>query len=168
MKLFFIKCVGILLLAFTASSALAAPEIQPLLRGSFQKIIEAHAGKPFIVALWSVSCTHCGADLEIFNRLSKKYSDFNLVLVSTDSPDQKSVIVRTLKHYNLIRANKPKLARIESWVFAESYTERLRFEIDAQWYGELPRTYFFDAQGKATAISGVLDEAETERWVRDS
>ena len=29
----------------------------------------------------------------------------------------------------------------------------------------LPRTYFYDAKGNATGISGVLDADETERWV---
>lgn len=168
MKNIFIKIAGALLLVLYAHGVLAASETQPLLRGSYQKIIAAHAGQPFIVALWSVSCTHCGADLEIFNKLAKKYPAFNLVLISTDSPEQEAVIARSLQRYKLDRRGQTKSAKIESWVFADSYTERLHYEIDAQWYGELPRTYFFDAQGKARAISGVLDEAETERWVRGS
>ena len=154
-----------LLLALSANCVLAAADNQPLLRGSYQKIIAAHAGKPFIVALWSISCTHCGVDLEIFGRLAKKYSDFNLVLISTDTPEQEAVINRTLHKYNLGRKGPKRLAKIESWVFSDSYSERLRFEIDAQWYGELPRTYFYDAKGNATGISGVLDADETERWV---
>lgn len=153
-----------------SSNVFAASQLQtqPLLRGSYQKIIAAHAGKPFIVALWSVSCTHCGADLEIFERLAKKYAGFNLVLISTDSPEQEVNIVRMLHKYNLLPAatQKNRVGKIESWVFADSYTERLRFEIDPQWYGELPRTYFFDAKGKASAISGVLDEDKTEQWVK--
>jgi thiol-disulfide isomerase/thioredoxin len=164
----FFKFTGALILALSAHGALAAPETQPLLRGSYQKIIAAHAGKPFIVALWSVSCTHCGADLEIFKRLAQKYEDFNLVLISTDSPEQEAIIARTLQRYNLAQGGQKRLAKVESWVFADSYTERLHFEIDPKWYGELPRTYLFDAKGKVTAISGVLDEAQTERWVRGS
>lgn len=150
-------------------NAAQAAQTQPLLRGSFQKIVAAHAGKPFIVALWSISCTHCGADLEIFERLANKYPAFNLVLISTDAPEQEAAIVRTLKKYHLAQSG-PKQKRagnVESWVFGDSYTERLRFEIDAQWYGELPRTYFYDANGKATGLSGVLDADKTEQWVRD-
>lgn len=160
----------LLVIALTLGiNAAQAVQIQPLQRGSFQKIIAAHAGKPFVVALWSISCTHCGADLEIFERLANKYPEFNLVLISTDAPEQEAAIVRTLKKYHLTRAgSKPKRAgKVESWVFADSYTERLRFEIDVQWYGELPRTYFYDAKGKATGISGVLDADKTEQWVRD-
>lgn len=140
-------------------------QTQPLKRGSFKQIVAAHAGKPFIVAMWSLSCAHCGADLEIFERLANKYPQFNLVLISTDSPEQDADIKRTLVKYQLKPAAK-RQGKVESWVFADSYTERLRFEIDSQWYGELPRTYFYDAGGKATAISGVLDEAKTEQWVQ--
>ena len=157
-----------ILLVFSTDCALAAAEPQPLLRGSYQKIIAAHAGKPFIVALWSISCTHCGADLQLFDRLARKYSDLNLVLISTDTPEAEGLISRTLHKYHLGRTGQKRLAKVESWVFADSYIERLHFEIDAQWYGELPRTYFFDAKGKATGISGVLDAEETERWLSNN
>lgn len=152
------------ILALGINASQAAQQTQPLQRGSFQQIVAAHAGKPYIVAMWSLSCTHCGADLEIFGRLANKYPQFNLVLISTDSPEQEAAIQRTVGKYRLLPAAK-RAGRVESWVFADSYTERLRFEIDSQWYGELPRTYFYDARGKATAISGVLDEAKTELWV---
>lgn len=169
MNEFVTKMLCMLLLAASASSALAVQQTQhlPLVRGSYQKIIAAHAGQPFIVALWSVSCTHCAADLEIFGRLAKKYAGFNLVLISTDTPEQEAVISRSLKQYQLEQTGptQKRAGKVESWVFADSYTERLRFEIDAQWYGELPRTYFYDANGKATGISGVLDAEKTEQWL---
>lgn len=157
-----------LLLAIGANGALATPEAQPLQRGGYQKIVASHAGKPFIVALWSVSCTHCAEDMALFEQLAKKYSVFNLVLISTDTPEQEAAIARTLNHYHLGSTGQERLAKIESWVFADSYTERLRYEVDAQWYGELPRTYFYDAKGKAVGISGVLDAQETELWVRSN
>ncbi|MBI5660271.1 MAG: hypothetical protein HZC43_12180 [Nitrosomonadales bacterium] len=82
------------------------------------------------------------------------------VLIATDSPEQNQEIAQTLQRYRLERA--------ESWVFADSYVERLRFEVDKEWYGELPRTYFFNAQGRVvTSLSGVLDHAQTERWIRE-
>ncbi|HUX89993.1 MAG TPA: TlpA family protein disulfide reductase [Gallionellaceae bacterium] len=173
MKKFVKSMCWIMLLAASAGSALAVQQTQsndqsqPLVRGSYQKIIAAHAGKPFIVALWSVSCTHCGGDLEIFERLAQKYTEFSLVLISTDSAEQGAVISRSLKQYHLGQPGpkQKRAGRVESWVFADSYTERLRYEIDAQWYGELPRTYFYDANGKATGISGVLDADKIEQWL---
>lgn len=154
-----------LLLCLSAACASAAQEAKPFVRGSYQAIVSARAGKPFIIGFWSLTCTNCREDLALFGRLAKKYRNLDLVLVATDTPEQKQEIASTLQHYRLGRAG---LGRIESWVFADSYTERLRYEVDAQWYGELPRTYFFDAAGHSTAVSGKIDRDQVERWIRES
>lgn len=149
-----------LLLCFSATSVSADQETRPFVRGSYERIVSSHTGKPFIVSFWSLTCTNCREDLAMFGKLAKKYPNFKLVLVATDSPEQNKEIEQSLQRYRLERA--------ESWVFADSYTERLRFEVDKEWYGELPRTYFYDAQGRVvTSLSGVLDHAQTERWIRD-
>lgn len=161
------KLLAGLMLWLLTGMAVAAQAATPLQRGSYQKIIKAHTGQPFIVAMWSVSCMHCGADLEIFAKLLKRYPQFRLVLISTDTPEQDAEIASRLNQYGLGSGAAKKLdGRLQSWVFGDSYSERLRFEIDPQWYGELPRTYFIDATGKARGVSGVLDEAETEAWVK--
>lgn len=126
-----------------------AQELKPFVRGSQQAIMALHQGKPFILSLWSLDCTHCIDDMAQFSKLVKKYHHLDLVLVSTDVPEQKQQIVRVLHHYHL--------EHVESWVFADDYVERLRFEIDPTWRGELPRTYFFDAAGHSTAISGTIN-----------
>lgn len=48
----------------------------------------------------------------------------------------------------------------ESWVFAEGNSQKLRFEIDSKWYGEIPRAYFFDSAHHCTGISGVMSKAD--------
>ncbi len=153
-----------LLLCFSAACTSAAQEIKPFVRGSHQQIVSARAGKPFIISFWSLACTNCRDDLAMFGSLAQKYLDFELVIVSTDSPEQKQEIAQTLQRYRLGGAG---LSRIESWVFADSFAERLRFEVDAQWYGELPRTYFFSAKNEVNAISGKLRREETERWIKE-
>ena len=161
------KWLFALLLCFSAACAFAAQQaplrgahVRSFVRGSHQQIISARAGKPFVVTFWSLTCTNCRDDLALFGKLVQKYRDFDLVIVSTDSPEQNQEIAQTLQRY--------RLGRAESWVFADSFAERLRFEVDAQWYGELPRTYFYDAQGHAMALSGALDHAQTENWIRES
>lgn len=138
----------------------AAQDMKSFVRGSQQAILSAHHGKPFILALWSVDCSHCRDDLMLLGRLAKKYPKLDVVLVSTDTPEQKQALAQTLQRY--------RLGRAESWVFADSFAERLRYEIDPQWYGELPRTYFFGAQEKTEAISGRLEPEQVERWIREN
>lgn len=153
-------------LLLTAQYAAATDAAQPLQRGSYARLVQAHAGKPFVVALWSVSCTHCGKDLEIFSRLLRQHPTFRLVLISTDEPEQQDEIAHSLQRYELSISATAGAGQAESWVFADSYTERLRHEIDPKWYGELPRTYFYDAKGNKRGVSGVLDEREVTDWLR--
>lgn len=146
------------LLAANPPVAQAEQELKPFVRGSYRQIISVRADKPFIVAFWSVSCTYCGAELSMFGKLLKKYRGLDLVVVSTDAPSDQQEIEATL--------NKFALGRAEAWVFADSHTDRLRYEVDSEWYGELPRTYFFSAKGGVKAASGKLEQAEVESWIR--
>lgn len=147
-----------LLLCLAVASALAAPQTRAYVRGSQQAILAAHQGQPFVLALWSLDCTHCREDLEILGKLQGKYRELEVVLVATDTPDREAELQSVIKHYALQQA--------ESWVFADSYTERLRHQVDPEWYGELPRTYFFAADGTVTAMSGKISLGDTERWVK--
>lgn len=154
-----LSCMGLCLALLAASqAAFAAQELKPFVRGSYRQIVAGHGDKPFIVAFWSLSCTHCGAELSMFGKLLKKYRGLDLVLVSTDTPEDRQEIAATLKKF--------ALGKSESWVFADSHTERLRFEVDSEWYGELPRTYFFSGKQGMKAASGKLEQAEVESWIR--
>ncbi len=155
-----IQCLLSLLLCLSCACSSAAQIAKHFVRGSYQEIVSAHAGKPFVISLWSLDCTYCLEDMVLFGKLSKKYHDLDLVLISTDTPEQMKEIARTLQKYPLRKA--------ESWVFADSFVERLRFEVDTQWYGELPRTYFYDARGHSLALSGKLDYTQIEQWIRGS
>jgi len=149
-------CLSLLLMDLRP--ALAGQELKPFVRGSYQQLISVHGDKPFIVTFWSVNCTYCGAELSLFGKLLKKYRGLDLVLVSTDTPADGREIAATL--------DKFALGRAEAWVFADSYSERLRFEVDSAWYGELPRTYLYSVKDGVKAASGKLDQAEVERWIK--
>jgi len=143
---------------FAPAPAWAAQEIKPFARGSYQQIVAARQGKPFIVNFWSLTCGYCMVELAMLKKLAKKYPKLDLVLVSTDTPEEEKSVSATLAKFSLGKA--------EAWVFADSYTERLRFEVDRKWQGELPRTYFFSAKGEINAISGKLEYKEVEQWVK--
>ena len=95
----------------------------------------------------------------MLKKLARKYPKLDLVLVSTDTPEEEKLVAATLAKFSLNKA--------EAWVFADSYTERLRFEIDRQWQGELPRTLFFNAKGEVNAISGKLEQKAVEHWIKE-
>lgn len=150
-------CLAVL--SFAPAPAIAAQEIKLFVRGSYQQIVSARQGKPFIVNFWSLTCNYCVVELAMLKKLIKKYPKLDLVLVSTDTPEEEKSVSTTLAKFSLGNA--------EAWVFADSYTERLHFEVDKKWQGELPRTYFFGAKNEVTAISGKLEYKEVEQWVKE-
>jgi len=147
-----------LILASVATATVHALEIKPFARGSYQQIVSSRYGKPFVVSFWSLSCSYCIEEMAMLKKLARKHSHLDLVLISTDSPSEKPLVSATLEKFS------PRKA--EAWLFADSYTDPLYFEVDKQWHGELPRTYFFNAHNEVTAFSGKLERNKVEQWIK--
>ncbi len=146
-------CAALLL---TSPGAQAASP-RPFVHGSLQTILSRHAGKPFILGFWSLSCSHCRAELTLLGSLARKFPHMLVVLVSTDTPEEGAAIEATLRDHSLDTS--------ETWVFANPDSDRLRYQIDRHWYGELPRTYLYAADGTYTSVSGRIDEDALSQWL---
>jgi thiol-disulfide isomerase/thioredoxin len=136
----------------------AAQELHPFVSGSIKEIVASRQGKPFILGMWSLTCTHCREELAMLSGLVKKHPDLDLVLIATDTPEESEAISATLRQFGL--------GGTEAWVFADPFAERLRFEIDPKWHGELPRTYLYDPSHKVRAFSGKPDALQLEQWLK--
>lgn len=86
--------------------------------------------------------------------LYKNNPDIKMIMLATDGLSDKMQIEQILEQH--------QLAEIENWVFADENSQKLRFEIDPKWYGELPRTYFFDSAHQRTGKSGVMSKKDYE------
>lgn len=149
-----------ILLCLLAMSAQAAPELKPFVRGSAAEIAATHAGKPYILAFWSLTCTHCREELAVLADLLKRHPAASVVLVSTDTPQDAAAIAATLDEY--------RLQGVEAWVFADSFAERLRADVDKKWRGELPRTYLYNPAHQPVVRSGKVSPADLAAWLGSS
>lgn len=140
-----------------AGAASATEGVRPFVLGSMAQIQEEHAGKPFVLFLWSLTCTYCPTELKMLGEFKQQHPELNLVLIAADTPDDEPEIVSHLADYGLNNA--------ERWVFAEDMPERLRFEIDRRWYGEVPRTYFYDQTHERLVKTGLVGEAFVKEWL---
>lgn len=147
----------VVVLALLLPMAAQAGELRPLERGSWQMLRQAHGGRPLVVHLWSLTCAPCLAELAEWGRLTRERPGLDLVLVTTDAPDQAKRVASTLARAGLGSA--------ESWAFADPFTERLRFEIDRQWRGELPRTLLIAADGTVERLSGAVGTGPVKDWL---
>ncbi len=151
---------GYRLLPVTGPAKPAAPvaaALRPFDSGSFQALVAAHAGKAFGVVLWSLDCAPCLREFEVLRDLRKAGRQLPLVLVGTDSPDRGDEAAQLLRRLGL--------DTLETWTFGGADAQRLRYEIDPRWYGEMPRTYFYAADGSRNAHSGGLSREDLRVWL---
>lgn len=139
-----------LILSLLYSSALFA---EPIALKSFNEqslklISKQYAGQPFLMILWSLDCPACFDEFELLSHWVQKNPAANLVLISTDPVSQEVEVKKVLNEY--------QLAKRDNWIFSSQVHVSLRYAIDPNWYGELPRSYFFDQQHTPYAHSGVL------------
>jgi hypothetical protein len=141
----------------TAATAPAPLELRPFGARSLAAIKQAHAGRPFILALWSVTCEPCREETMLLAEVHRKHPHLPIILVAADPPEMRPQVLRFLAHY--------RLGRIALWQFEDDSPERLRYSVDRSWTGELPRTYFFDTAHEPVAHSGVVDERWLAEWL---
>jgi len=152
-----VTLLAIALLAAAGSFAKDG-EIRPFKRGSWQEIRQAHAGRPTVVHFWGLTCGPCRVEMPQWGKLLQERSDLNLVVIDADLvPNQMEDAAAMLA--------KTGLAGAENWIFSDLFTERLRFEIDPRWQGEIPRTMLIARDGKITTIEGVADPAQVGAWL---
>lgn len=146
-----------LVLGLSSAGAQAA-DLQSFGRGSWSKLRAAHDGQPTVVHFWGLTCAPCLVEMPEWGKLRAERPDMKLVLVAADPVPQDPARVNDM----LTRAD---LAKAENWAFADRFNERLRYEIDPAWAGELPRTLLIDRDGKETVLTGVADLAEVRAWL---
>ncbi|MGR9087619.1 MAG: TlpA family protein disulfide reductase [Gammaproteobacteria bacterium] len=148
---------GITLICSTARPVAANASLHAFAVGSLGKIQANYAGKPFLLVLWSLDCPPCRKELTLLGAVKKRHLDFHLVLVSTDSSELSEQIASVLaKHH---------LAATDASIFSETSAERLRYAIDPSWYGEMPRSYFYDPEHNRVGVSGALKAELIDSWL---
>lgn len=153
-KAFFLLFASSALLISTGAQAL---EPKPFDQNSLQTIEKAYDGQPFLLSVWSMECLPCHKELKLLGELANEYPDFNLVLISTDGLEQAEATDAFLSSF--------QLSNVDSWIYASEDQDRLRYSIDKNWYGEMPRSYFYDHQGQRQAASGLLSEQILRNWM---
>lgn len=150
--LFLLGLLSQLLFALPASA-----ETKAFANGSWNHLLGAHQGRPLAVHVWSLTCAPCLAELPRWAEIQKRWPQLGIVLISTDPITEAPRLERTL--------TRAGLGGMESWAFADPFTEKLRFAIDPDWHGELPITRLIMANGQADTVVGSLGEEQLNQWL---
>ena len=140
-------------IATLCAGALASPTIASFESDGMAKILASEKGRPFLLLVWSLDCTFCHASMK--NLASAENRDeFDVVAVAVEPADGPA-------NEEAITAATSKLGpKTTVLAFGDESPERLRYSIDPKWHGELPRSYWYDADGRRlTAQSGLITSA---------
>ena len=83
------------------------------------------------------------------------------VLVNWESRPQPADRIRA----TLVKAG---LAGAEQWALADGFEQKIRFAIDRDWMGELPRTQLIGRDGSVTTLSGAMDFSKLTAWLDEA
>ena len=154
--------LGAMLLLASVPLAPASPEseLKPFERGSWQQLLHAHAGHPTLVHFWGVTCGPCKVELPQLGEFMKSHPQIDVVTISADLVPNLGPATRSM-------LRDAGLSSAENWIFSDGYAERLRFEIDPTWQGDIPRTMLISRDGKIETIEGEAEAADLEKWSND-
>ena len=154
------RFAGIVSLGVVIASAAAfgtSPALKPFKRGTWQGVLREHAGRPVLVHFWGVTCGPCKVELPLLGQFAKEHPEIDVVTVSAD-------LVPNLPAATQSMLDKAGLSSTENFIFNDGFVERLRFEIDPAWQGDIPRTMLISREGTITTIEGSAEIADLEKW----
>jgi hypothetical protein len=96
--------------------------------------------------------------MRVLKQLKENFPQLAIHVVSTDLPDQQAQVLTFLSRYDP--------GPVVRWQFSDAFIERVRYSVDPNWRGELPRTYLFNAQHVAQAVSGTMRYAQLAQWAK--
>lgn len=144
-------------LAMLSPVAVQSAELKPFGRGSWHALTKAHAGRPTIVHFWGVTCGPCKVELPLLGQFMKENGAIDMVTISADLVPNVPAAARSM-------LEKAGLGSAENWIFDDGFVERLRFEIDPAWQGEIPRTILISRSGETMTIEGSAEMADIQKW----
>jgi thiol-disulfide isomerase/thioredoxin len=145
-------------LLLAASVPAIAGDLEPFQRGSYKALLAESRKRPVAVHFWSLTCAPCLMELPRWADTARAHPGAAIVLVNTDPPGDAPQVQRTLASLGL--------GALRTMQFADAFTDRLMFEVDPTWHGELPRTSLIAKGGKATKVLGTVDDAALRAWAK--
>ncbi|MDX2368605.1 MAG: redoxin domain-containing protein [Colwellia sp.] len=115
-------------------------------------------GKQWLMLLWSVDCPPCFKELANIQKLQRQHHDLAVVIINTDDNDE-------IKSERKEIIEKFELSTFTNFHFVDGKGDQSRFFIDPNWYGELPRSYFVESNGKFNGKSGLVNKPILMKWL---
>lgn len=147
----------LLVASLPAAPASEPAKLRSFERGSWQQLLHSHAGRPTLVHFWGVTCGPCKVELPQLGAFMKRNPSVDVVTIDADLvPNSDSAALSMLQRAGLSLA--------ENWMFSDGFAERLRYEVDPAWQGDIPRTILISRNGTVATIEGSAEPSVLQKW----
>lgn len=147
----------LLVASLPAAPASGPAKLRSFERGSWQQLLHSHAGRPTLVHFWGVTCGPCKVELPQLGAFMKRNPSVDVVTIDADLvPNSDSAALSMLQRAGLSLA--------ENWMFSDGFAERLRYEVDPAWQGDIPRTILISRNGTVATIEGSAEPSVLQKW----
>ncbi|WP_444994358.1 TlpA family protein disulfide reductase [Aliikangiella sp. IMCC44359] len=151
------RVLGILALLVSLHSQ---AKLRVFAENSLSHIKKSYQSEAFIMVLWSIECTPCRAELALLSKIKKQYPQLNIALIATNDINAEIELNKILQQSGLDQTN--------NWAFSPDQYQALKYQIDPDWYGEMPRSYFYNSNHQRLAISGKLTQEMIIQWIKQN
>ena len=150
---FSLTLISLILMCGTGRSL----EFKPYGRGDFDQIAHLREQRPRIIHYWSVTCPACIAELGQWAKFINERRDIDIIFINTDDDEDRERAA--------LRLEKNGLSQATHYGFSDSFVEKLYYEVDKSWRGELPFTVLISANGPRVSVTGALDDPHFVAWL---
>ena len=127
-------------------ACLALPDIKIFSPTSYSEILHQNEDKEFTLVFWSLICSPCLKELQTISN-NKLYAGSKFIFVSIDGNDLRADVTKMIRRL--------KLESAEHWIFDSRKIDEIITSVDENWYGEVPRNYYFDYEHNRTRLRKI-------------
>ena len=116
-------------------------EVSEITIDELNDMIKNREGRVLLINIWATWCVPCKEEFPDLKKISDKYSEeIELVGISIDYPDE--VESKIIPFLNKLKPN------FINYVNVENDIERFINNLNPDWSGAIPATFFYDLEGK--------------------
>jgi uncharacterized protein YceK len=157
-----IKRLKMLVLAFMMLTLLSGCNdglaVNHFVKGSFNQIKAHYQGQAHIIMFWSKDCAYCLKELAFLGDNLNNYPTVKLTTISTDIFLDKAAVQQQME--------ASKLDVVDAWVFSDAVAQKLYFDVDPRWHGELPLMYLIKPDRTIERQVGYMKQEDLLAWLK--